>query len=87
MASCHFLTLTAACAVTQSQAATPRLKVAGRLLRCGLEDHLGELAERLLPVLEVMFVLVHMPRVGHVLGLELSMHLLTDPDEAVLVAA
>ena len=58
-----------------------------RLLSRWLKDQLRKIIESFFPMLEVMRVFVHVPDVRHVLLFQVSVDVLADANEAVLVAA
>ena len=66
----------------QPWAASSSDAVCANSLRGRFENQLGEIVEPLLPVLEVVRVLIHMPDVRHVLFLQVSVDALADTNEA-----
>ena len=63
------------------------LRVPAILLWIWIENQLGELIQRLLPVLEVVGMFIHVPDVRHILFLEVGVDALADANQSVLVAA
>src|SRR4029434_6734336 len=53
----------------------------------GFEDELREVEESVLPMAKIVAIVVHVPDVGHVLLLQVSVDALADANEAVFVAA
>ena len=51
----------------------------------GFENALGEVVERLFPMLEIVAVIIHMPDMRHILLLQITMYTLADADEAIFV--
>ena len=60
---------------------------AGLLLGRRFENELGEIVERLLPVLEVVRMFIHVPDVSNFLFIQVGVDTLTDANQTILVSA
>src|SRR5260370_27052147 len=63
-----------------------RFRYCAALFAGRLKNQLGEMIERLLPMVEVMSVFIHMPDVRNVLLLQVGVKALADADQAILIA-